>query len=334
MSPQYWMVSNREKTNSKLGRDRIPERGKPRLEELNYWTSTGGKLTELNNWTRLTFKEFKKALIEAADSFPLILDPARNEEQKHLTIFIHGYNNDWDQAVETYRKIHSRLFRGRESLGICVLFSWPSDGLYLGYFPDRADARASAPDLAATLNELYDWLLVKQVEGATQPEKACRAKLSVIAHSMGNYLLQKAMQYTWSRKNQPLLVTLVNQLLMVAADVDNDLFKGGEATDKTDGDAIANLTYRVTALYTGRDSVLGLSAGLKHFGKRRLGRSGLDRAEPVPDNVWDVDCTNLIPRNVNNVHSAYFDAARTIELMRQVLRGEDRKLIKERFGQK
>jgi esterase/lipase superfamily enzyme len=260
------------------------------------------------------------------------LDPARQEEQKHLTIFIHGYNNNWDQAVETYRKVQSGLFRGPESLGICILFSWPSDGLYLGYFPDRADSRASAPDLAAVLNELYDWLLVKQVEGATEPKKACRAKLSVIAHSMGNYLLQKAMQYTWSRKNQPLLVALINQLIMVAADVDNDLFKGGETTDKADGDAIANLTYRVTALYTGRDSVLGLSAGLKHFGKRRLGRSGLDGTQQVSDNVWDMDCSSLIPKNAGNAHSAYFDAPKITELMRQILRGVDRKIIKEGFA--
>jgi hypothetical protein len=45
--------------------------------------------------------------------------------------------------------------------------------------------------------------------------------------------------------------------LMVAADVDNDLFKSGETTDKSDGDAIANLTYRVTALYSGLDTTLG-----------------------------------------------------------------------------
>ena len=79
-----------------------------------------------------------------------------------------------------------------------------------------------------------------------QPQ--CRAKISIIAHSMGNYLLQKAMHQVWTRKNQPLLVSLVNQLIMVAADVDNDLFSGGETVDRTDGDGIANLTYRVTAL--------------------------------------------------------------------------------------
>jgi hypothetical protein len=29
-------------------------------------------------------------------------------------------------------------------------------------------------------------------------------------------------------------------------------------------------------------------------GKRRLGRSGLDRTFPVPDNVWNSDCSSLI----------------------------------------
>src|SRR5262249_51107507 len=118
-------------------------------------------------------------------------------------------------------------------------------------------------------------------------------------------------------------------LLMVAADVDNDLFRTGESVDKSDGDAISNLTYRITALYTGRDSVLGLSAGLKHFGKRRLGRSGLDRTLPLPDNVWDVDCSSLFTANQKNIHSAYFDAGKTIRLMREVLRGVDRNVLTE-----
>ncbi len=40
---------------------------------------------------------------------------------------------------------------------------------------------------------------------------------------------------------------------MVAADVDSDLFDAG-APDNDDGGAVANLTYRITALYSGRDS--------------------------------------------------------------------------------
>src|SRR5262245_64732092 len=116
----------------------------------------------------------------------------------------------------------------------------------LGYLPDRLDARLAAPDLAAVLNQLYDWMLVQQ-QVVGDPKRACRAKTSLIAHSMGAFVLQKAMQLVWTRQNQPLLISLINQLLLVAADIDNDIFKGGEAVTKTDGDAIANLCYRVSA---------------------------------------------------------------------------------------
>jgi len=90
-------------------------------------------------------------------------------------------------------------------------------------------------------------------------------------YELGNYVLEAAMNYAWTQKNRPMLVSLIDQALMIAADVDNDLFRAGESYGANDGEGIANLTYRVTALYTGRDAVLGTSAGLKHFGKRRLG---------------------------------------------------------------
>jgi len=177
------------------------------------------------------------------------------------------------------------------------------------------------------LSDLFDWLVDKQKAGAADPAKACKAKTSLIAHSMENYVVQNAMQICWTRKNQPLLLSLINQLLMVAADVDNDLFKSGEQVDKGDGDAIANLCYRITVLYSGLDSVLGLSAGMKHFGKRRLGRSGLDHTYLVPDNVWEVDCTTWIKPDTKNVHSIYFVKPKIIDLMREVLLGVDRTVL-------
>jgi esterase/lipase superfamily enzyme len=191
--------------------------------------------------------------------------------------------------------------------------------------------------LTDTLAELFDWLVKQQAATITShgdPNKACKAKVSLIAHSMGNYVVQKAMAAAWTRKNQPLLVSLINQLLMVAADVDNDLFDAG-APDNNDGSAIVNLTYRITALYSGRDDALGASAGLKHFGTRRLGRAGLAHSPPLvtqppqTDNVWDVDCSGFFPASVSgiDIHGAYFITDGTIELMRQILRGVDRNVL-------
>jgi hypothetical protein len=139
------------------------------------------------------------------------------------------------------------------------------------------------------------------------------------------------MEAAWTRKNQPLLVSLLQEVLMVAADVDNDIFKSGENISDGDGEGLANMSYRITALYTGRDNVLGSSAGLKHFGKRRLGRSGLDRTYPLPDNVWDIDCSTIINPNVDGmaIHGEYFNPQeqKCYALMRGVLEGNDRSVL-------
>ena len=254
-----------------------------------------------------------------------------------MTILVHCYNESFDHSARFYQDLCSRLFDRPKSLGLCILYDWPSWGNILGYEPDRARARQCAEDLTDILSALFDWLVGQQkaaIASGGDPEKACRAKLSVIAHSMGNYVVQKAMAAAWTRKNQPLLVSLINQLLMVAADVDNDLFDAG-APDNDDGAAVVNLTYRITALYSGRDEVLGASAGLKHFGTRRLGRSGLAHQPPLvtqppqTDNVWDVDCSSFFSSNVSGIeiHGAYFVTDGTLELMRQILRGVDRGVL-------
>ena len=319
--PKYWMISDRNVEPDRLGSDR---------DDLTYWISDSDDVSNLKKWKQVSNQDaFRDQLVDAADNFPDVEDPALNERQRHVTIFVHGYNNSWEDAALRYRSLCKSIFSGPNSMGLCVLFTWPSDGMVTNYLPDRADARNAAPDLAQVLSELYDWLLIKQRAGAVDPGNACKAKTSLIAHSMGNYVLQNAMQLAWTRKNQPLLVSLINQLLMVAADVDNDLFRMDGSTDTSDGDAISNLTYRITALYTGRDPVLGMSAGLKHFGKRRLGRSGLDRTLPLPDNVWDVDCSSLFAANQSEIHSAYFGAKKTINLMREILKGVDRNVLTE-----
>ena len=174
-------------------------------------------------------------------------------------------------------------------------------------------------------------MLGKQAAAAVNLDKACRARTSVIAHSMGNYVLQYGLEALWTRKNRPLLVSLLQEVLMVAADVDNDIFRSGENISHGDGEGLANLSYRITALYTGRDDVLGSSAGLKHFGKRRLGRSGIDRTYPVPDNVWDIDCSTLLSPDVNGlaIHGEYFNLRETkvYSLMRRLLQGTDRSVL-------
>lgn len=296
-----WLITNRNITENGFGTDQA---------DLTYWTlkAAGLPLDVLSSWQQQGADSFRAALVHSAGQFP---NPTSvpPEEQKHVCLFIHGYNVDWTSAMHTYGSVASTLFDGRSSLGELISFDWPSKGSLLGYLPDRAEARQTGDDLTEVLSDLYDWMSVKQAQARVSANDGCKAKTSIIAHSMGNYALEYAMNEVWTRKNRPLLVSLLQEVLMVAADVDNDLFRAGETVTAGDGEGLANLSYRITALYTGRDNVLGASAGLKHFGKRRLGRSGLDRTYPLPDNVWDIDCSTLLDPSVNGIaiHGEYFN---------------------------
>jgi esterase/lipase superfamily enzyme len=315
----YWMVTNRNVTANGFGDD---------FDNLTFWLNDSPQADAFTNWKKVDSTTFRQSLVQVTDAFPHP-NQTPGEEQQHLNIFVHGFDNTWLSAAQRYATIVQNLFSGPNSLGICVLFTWPSKGSIAGYLPDRSEARQSGDDFADVLSSLYDWMSVKQTQAAKDPSQACKAKTSVIAHSMGNYVVENAMNVAWTRKNRPLLMSLISQFVMVAADVDNDLFRSGETVEHGDGEGIANLSYRVTALYTGRDSVLGMSAGLKHFGKRRLGRSGLDRTYSLPDNVWDIDCSQLIDPQISGieVHGAYFQQSKCYDLMRSVLQGIDRTVL-------
>lgn len=271
--PKHWLNSNPHHGGTGSRRN---------VSGASYFASVGaGSLIDIAS-LRATPTRFRTHLAGATAAFPSLAQ-GDNEGQSHVTILVHGFNVSFASAARFYQNLCGKLFDGPDCLGLCILYDWPSLGSVAGYEPDRSPARECADDLTDILSELHDWFIQKQQDAiATNGElqKSCKAKVSLIAHSTGNYVVQKAMTAAWTRNNQPLLVSLINQLLTVAADVDNDLFDTG-AADNGDGNAISNLTYRITALYSGRDAVLGASAGVKHFGNRRLGRSGLANRPPA-----------------------------------------------------
>jgi hypothetical protein len=310
------MISNRDRDGDALGTN---------LAGLAFYTADESAdpatLKTLSAWTKVTRAAFIAQLKQIADAFPL-LPEAEHELQEHVCLFVHGYNAAWHDSIDDYLQIKRGVIEAG-GLGQLVLFSWPSKGSVAGYLPDREEARACAPDLAQLFVDLNDYLTAKQRLAAKtdDPAKLCRAKISVIAHSMGNYVMQDALVTASKRLNDPQLVSLINQFVMVAADVDNDLFQRDQPTD-SDGSLMANLCYRIAALYTGLDPVLGMSAGLKHFGTRRLGRSGLADSRNVWDNVFDFDVTTR-----GSIHSAAFDSPPAIAIVRNILRGVDRNYI-------
>jgi len=306
------MMTNRNRSGDGLGDG---------IAATRYFEHKKGTITNLTSWTELSKKQFSDRLIQIAGAFPIVEDQS-NEDQKHVSVFVHGFNVSWTDAVTRYDQIKADLF-DRRDLGQPILFTWPSNGSAAGYLPDREDARGSAEALAQEFTDLYTYLsgMQRLIVRTQDPAKACRAKVSVIAHSMGNYVVQKALAVAAKRLNSPQLLTLITQLAMIAADVDNDLFQKDKPLDG-DGSLMANVCYRIAALYTGLDQVLGASAGLKHFGTRRLGRSGLADRTAVWDNVFDIDVSKVIKDE--NIHSSVFESPKALTLVEEILRGRDR----------
>jgi esterase/lipase superfamily enzyme len=329
-----FMISNRKLSDNELTHQID-------LRNTHYFVSSeaASKLTDLSRWQKVTGDAFRDMLVQEASKFPDVSDDS-NEDQKHVSLFIHGYNNTWQEAVTRYCQIQRDIFAGKKGLGIPVLFTWPSNGMAAAYLPDREDARASAPQLADVFVHLHEHLSVMQRAAASNLVRSgsvegkntttlCRAKVSVIAHSMGNFVMQNALAIASRKINNPQLITLIHQLVMVAADVDNDIFQTDKPGD-SDGSLMSNLCYRICALYAGSDQVLGASAGLKHFGTRRLGRSGLADSSQVWDNVFAADVSQQIA-NTPNKHSAVFDSSASRDLLADVLRGVDRKILFSRY---
>jgi hypothetical protein len=311
-----YMICNRDRNKAgEFGDDRIGVR---------FYTCQDTDAKNAAAWTQMSSGDFVRAIGKVAANFPSLPDN-QQEDQCHISLFVHGYNVGWIDGVDRFLRLRQDLFTGPNSMGLPILLSWPSNGSVAAYLADRQDAEDSAPALAEMFVQLNGQLLVFQRVAAKtgNPADFCKAKISVIAHSMGNYVVQKALAIASKRLNNPSLVTLINQLVMVAADVDNDIFEQSKPID-SDGSLMANLCYRVAALYTGFDQVLGASAGLKHFGTRRLGRSGLADRTSVWDNVFDYDVSALITPGPG-AHSAVFESKDAIELLRRILRGVDRK---------
>ena len=185
--PKYWLISDRNNGGTGTGRN---------VAGLTYFTSEGtGPLNNIASWQKTTPTQFRTLLAAAADAFPA-LAPGDNENQSHVTILVHGFNVSFSSATDFYQNLCGKLFDGSDSLGLCILYDWPSLGSVAGYEPDRAHARDCAGDPTDILTELFDWLIQKQQDAIASdgdPQKSCKAKVSLIAHSMGNYVLQKAM---------------------------------------------------------------------------------------------------------------------------------------------
>lgn len=232
------------------------------------------------------------------------------DHSRDTVVFIHGYNVSFSEALISAAQLKRNFSKDNDGPGVnVVLFSWPSDGSmmpFIAYANDRQDAAASGPAFARGLLKLADFL-----RGAT-PEQACRQRVHLVAHSMGNYVLRHTLkEYIAQSKGFP--ARLFDQVFLMAADEDDDAFEHDYKLK-----LLPRLAKRVNVYFNNGD--LAMAASDKTKGNPdRLGDDGPRVPRAVPGKVSLIDCTPVVEGVVE--HSYFLDSPEVVADMQKVLTG-------------
>ena len=167
-----------------------------------------------------------------------VFDRAR-EENRSILFFVHGYNNDVQDVLNAAIELES-LYDV-----IVVPFTWPANGGgtisgTASYLSDKADARVSAGALNRAIVKIQQFhlMLSKSVQKTYQKvaherhpnnpteaatlytrliEKDCSSKMSLLCHSMGNYVLK----HTLATSENATSKLVLDNICLVAADANN-----------------------------------------------------------------------------------------------------------------
>ncbi|MEM0912716.1 MAG: alpha/beta hydrolase [Pseudomonadota bacterium] len=169
-----------------------------------------------------------------------LFERARSDK-KSILLYVHGYNNDVEDVVETARDIEATYDNT-----IVVPFTWPANGGgplsgTAAYLSDKDDARVSATALHRVVQKLHHYhsmlvsglrqkcLITSHKRHPDNTEKAkmffdelmckeCQTRISLLCHSMGNYVLKYALRPSGSA----LRALTFDNIALVAADVNNE----------------------------------------------------------------------------------------------------------------
>jgi esterase/lipase superfamily enzyme len=136
--------------------------------------------------------------------------------ERHVLVFVHGYNTRFEEAVYRF----AQIVHDSGAPVLPVLFTWPSRGRLLDYVYDRDSAIYSRDALEAVLTAMA--------------KDAKVGSISILAHSMGNFLAVEALRQMAIRDRG--LSPKIKDIMLASPDIDVDVFRRQiaeiEASDK------------------------------------------------------------------------------------------------------
>lgn len=241
----------------------------------------------------------------------LVAQVRDSDDPKHVVFFVHGFNNTLEDVARRCDAI-ARTFDVE-----VVAFSWPANGGGVkgaaSYLSDKRDAQASvvafdrALDKArglvsqmreAAINRIIEARPSRLPENGEKfrqrltaaAEKDCPVRITLMLHSMGNYLLERTLKSTALRGHLPLF----DNIVMCAADVNNP-----EHAVWVDELEVRNRLY-----VTINEDDAALRASRLKGGDEQLARLGHWTRSLISTEAAYVDFTSA--RKVGNSH-AYFE---------------------------
>jgi esterase/lipase superfamily enzyme len=239
-------------------------------------------------WRRLLTAEDDRLRLDwsalrllAAEAFWADLSRAlaeRDAGQRMGLVVIHGYNVSFEAAALRAAQIGFDL----QVPGATAFFSWPSRARLAGYTADEATIEASEKHIAQFLLEFT--------------RRSGAEEVHVIAHSMGNRGLLRAMQKIVTEVGEVTRVPF-GQIVLAAPDVDQEVFADLSA-------AYRKLARRTTLYVSAKDRAVA-SSQLLHDAPR----VGFTPPVTVVPGIDTVEVTNV---DVSLLGHGYFAEARDL----------------------
>lgn len=269
----------------------IPPDSTREIGKIQWPTSTRGD-------PKLNFVTVSANFIEKPAFTAAIAATAKPIHKGKVLIFVHGFNNRFDDAV--YRL--AQIVHDSRVPALPILFTWPSRGetKLRAYTYDRESANFSRDALEELLDALNRNPNVTEID--------------LLAHSMGNWVALEALR---SRYIRPVRIAdKVKNVMLVAPDVDVDVFR-------TQIRRMGAQRPRFFLFVSQDDNALALSKTI-WGGEQRLGDVDPSqdpyRAEFAQDRIEVFDLTAL-KRAGDNAHDrAFEDVTSVVGMIKQRLR--------------
>jgi esterase/lipase superfamily enzyme len=193
-------------------------------------------------------------------------NPGRN-----LLVFIHGFDNSFENAIT--RAAFNREWFAKSGVPdadtTVVAFSWPSLGELIS-FPLPWDDYNKDQTMAGQ-SGLHTMSFFANLQPIITKARAAGNRVFLLAHSMGNFALQAAVESWFSHGNGD--AVLFDEAILAAADERYDSF---DFPMPGRLNCLYRLARHISIYFSGADQVLQLSEVI-NLGAERLGEDGTTR---------------------------------------------------------